>query len=114
MVYVSSIMAFFNSLNTGACSVSKRGLEAFADCLRVGMARFAVKVSIVRPGFNKRDTVIDTMHDAILSPCPKYRHLLVSKFDMFFFYIFPYLPTFISSLGPMYHKRKAMLYSKQT
>ncbi|XP_049426117.1 D-beta-hydroxybutyrate dehydrogenase, mitochondrial [Epinephelus fuscoguttatus] len=50
MVYMSSIFAFFNCLNMGAYSVSKRGLEAFADCLRVEMASFGVKVSIIQPG----------------------------------------------------------------
>lgn len=50
MVFVSSIFAFFNCLNMGAYSVSKRGLEAFADCLRVEMASFDVKVSIIQPG----------------------------------------------------------------
>ncbi|KAK7893529.1 hypothetical protein WMY93_022681 [Mugilogobius chulae] len=38
MVFVSSIFSFFTCLNMGAYSVSKRGLEAFADCLRVEMA----------------------------------------------------------------------------
>ncbi|CAN9498439.1 unnamed protein product [Ophioblennius macclurei] len=50
MVYVSSILAFFHCLNMSAYSVSKRGLEAFADCLRVEMASFGVKVSIIQPG----------------------------------------------------------------
>ncbi|XP_033979961.1 D-beta-hydroxybutyrate dehydrogenase, mitochondrial [Trematomus bernacchii] len=50
MVFMSSIFAFFNCLNMGAYSVSKRGLEAFADCLRVEMASFGVKVSIIQPG----------------------------------------------------------------
>ncbi|XP_067310833.1 retinol dehydrogenase 16 [Pseudorasbora parva] len=50
MIYVSSIFSFFNCLNMGAYSVSKRGLEAFADCLRVEMASFGVKVSIIQPG----------------------------------------------------------------
>lgn len=44
MVYTSSIFSFFTCLNMGAYSVSKRGLEAFADCLRVEMASFGVKV----------------------------------------------------------------------
>ncbi|KAA8579429.1 hypothetical protein FQN60_006522, partial [Etheostoma spectabile] len=44
MVYMSSIFAFFNCLNMAAYSVSKRGLEAFADCLRVEMDSFGVKV----------------------------------------------------------------------
>lgn len=46
MVYTSSIFSFFNCLNMGAYSVSKRGLEAFADCLRVEMASFGVKVRL--------------------------------------------------------------------
>ncbi|XP_061907283.1 D-beta-hydroxybutyrate dehydrogenase, mitochondrial-like [Entelurus aequoreus] len=50
MVFVSSIFAFFNCLNMACYSVSKRGLEAFADCLRVEMASFGVKVSIIQPG----------------------------------------------------------------
>ncbi|KAM6894093.1 D-beta-hydroxybutyrate dehydrogenase, mitochondrial [Xenentodon cancila] len=50
MVFVSSIFAFFNCLNMGAYSVSKRGLEAFADCLRVEMSSFGVEVSIIQPG----------------------------------------------------------------
>lgn len=50
MLYVSSIFSFFNCLNMGAYSVSKRGLEAFADCLRVEMASFGVEVSIIQPG----------------------------------------------------------------
>uniref|UniRef100_A0A673KDM5 Retinol dehydrogenase 7-like n=1 Tax=Sinocyclocheilus rhinocerous TaxID=307959 RepID=A0A673KDM5_9TELE len=44
MLYVSSIFSFFNCLNMGAYGVSKRGLEAFADCLRVEMANFGVKL----------------------------------------------------------------------
>lgn len=44
IIFVSSIFAFFNCLNMGAYSVSKRGLEAFSDCLRVEMASFDVKV----------------------------------------------------------------------
>ncbi|KAG9268820.1 D-beta-hydroxybutyrate dehydrogenase, mitochondrial-like [Astyanax mexicanus] len=50
MVFVSSIFAFFNCLSMGAYSVSKRGLEAFADCLRVELSNFDVKVSIIQPG----------------------------------------------------------------
>lgn len=36
----------------GAYSVSKRGLEAFADCLRVEMASFGVKVRDIFMHFN--------------------------------------------------------------
>ncbi|KAI4898456.1 hypothetical protein NFI96_011937 [Prochilodus magdalenae] len=50
MVFVSSIFAFFHCLNMGAYSISKRGLEAFADCLRVELSGFDVKVSIIQPG----------------------------------------------------------------
>ncbi|KAL4648980.1 D-beta-hydroxybutyrate dehydrogenase, mitochondrial-like [Arapaima gigas] len=50
IVFMSSILAFFNCLNMGSYSISKRGLEAFADCLRVEMASFGVKVSLIQPG----------------------------------------------------------------
>ncbi|XP_036398807.1 D-beta-hydroxybutyrate dehydrogenase, mitochondrial [Megalops cyprinoides] len=50
LVFVSSIFAFFNCLTMGSYSVSKRGMEAFADCLRVEMASFDVKICIIRPG----------------------------------------------------------------
>lgn len=164
MVYVSSIFAFFNCLNMGAYSVSKRGLEAFADCLRVEMASFGVKVSIIQPGnfgqatnilrmksgldiwekldeerkqiFNRqylelaseyfmltckagfKDTtmVIDAMLHAVTSPQPKFRYLLVSVLDRFFFRLFPFMPTILTdavfSLSHMYGKRKELLYAK--
>ncbi|CAL8397895.1 unnamed protein product [Boreogadus saida] len=61
MVFMSSIFAFFHCLNMGAYSVSKRGLEAFADCLRVEMASFGVKVSIVQPGnFGRATNIVKT------------------------------------------------------
>ncbi|XP_044044385.1 D-beta-hydroxybutyrate dehydrogenase, mitochondrial [Siniperca chuatsi] len=164
MVYVSSIFAFFNCLNMGAYSVSKRGLEAFADCLRVEMASFGVKVSIIQPGnfsqatnilkmktgfnvwekldderkqifnrqyielaneyftstcrsgFKNSDLVINAMLHAVTSAQPKHRYLLVSVMDMFFFKLFPFLPTVLTdavfSLSSMYAKRKEMLYTK--
>ncbi|XP_073318244.1 retinol dehydrogenase 7 isoform X1 [Pagrus major] len=164
MVYMSSIFSFFNCLNMGAYSVSKRGLEAFADCLRVEMASFGVKVSIIQPGnfgratnilriktgfdiwekldeerkqvFNRQyielaneyftsscrtgfknpDVVVDAMMHAVTSAQPKYRYLLVSMTDMFFFKLFPYLPTALTdavfSLSAMYAKRQEMLYAK--
>ncbi|GAA6224203.1 D-beta-hydroxybutyrate dehydrogenase, mitochondrial-like [Lates japonicus] len=164
MVYVSSIFAFFNCLNMGAYSVSKRGLEAFADCLRVEMASFGVKVSIIQPGnfgratnilrmksafdiwekldderkqtfnhqyielaneyfmstcksgFKDANLVINAMLHAVMSAQPKYRYLLVSAMDRFFFQLFPFLPTVLTdavfSLSSMYAKRKEMLYVK--
>ncbi|XP_070712002.1 D-beta-hydroxybutyrate dehydrogenase, mitochondrial [Pempheris klunzingeri] len=164
LVYVSSIFSFFNCLNMAAYSVSKRGLEAFADCLRVEMASFGVKVSIIQPGnfgqatnimkvktgsdvweklddeqkqvfnrqyvelaneyflstcktgFKKAELVINAMLHAVTSAQPRYRYLLVSTVDMFFFRLFPFLPTVLTdavfSLSPMYAKRKEMLYAK--
>ncbi|XP_015213190.2 D-beta-hydroxybutyrate dehydrogenase, mitochondrial [Lepisosteus oculatus] len=50
MVFVSSILAFFYAPNMGPYSITKRAVEAFADCLRVEMACFGVKVSIIQPG----------------------------------------------------------------
>ncbi|XP_045894122.1 D-beta-hydroxybutyrate dehydrogenase, mitochondrial-like [Micropterus dolomieu] len=164
MVYMSSIFAFFNCLNMGAYSVSKRGLEAFADCLRVEMASFGVKVSIIQPGnfgqatnilkmktgldvweklddkqkqifnrqyielaneyfmstcrsgFKSSDMVINAILHAVMSAKPKYRYLLVSAKDMFFFKLFPFLPTVFTdavfALSSMYAKRKDMLYAQ--
>nr|XP_043906254.1 retinol dehydrogenase 7 [Solea senegalensis] len=164
VVFVSSIFAFFNCLNMGAYSVSKRGLEAFADCLRLEMASFGVKVSIIQPGnfgqatnilriksgldiwekldneqkqiFNQqyfelaseyfmstckkgfKDTtlVIDAMLHAITSSQPKYRYLLASVMDRFFFKLYPFMPTVLTdamfSLSSMYAKRRDMLYAK--
>ena len=63
MVYMSSIFSFFNCLNMGAYSVSKRGLEAFADCLRVEMASFGVKVPRHR---TRPQTNPVTLHEARL------------------------------------------------
>uniref|UniRef100_A0A671N3G9 Zgc:113142 n=1 Tax=Sinocyclocheilus anshuiensis TaxID=1608454 RepID=A0A671N3G9_9TELE len=157
------IFSFYNCLNMGAYSVSKWGLEAFADCLRVEMASFGVKVSIIQPGnfgiatnilhkktpqdvwdefddarkltFNKKYTemaceyfnslctsgfkdcsmVINAMLHALTAPKPQTRYLLVSWREMFFFYICPFLPTFITDsvfhVSSMYRKRKVMLYS---
>ncbi|XP_059375429.1 retinol dehydrogenase 7-like [Carassius carassius] len=162
MLYVSSILSFFNCLNMGAYSMSKRGLEAFADCLRVEMASFGVKVSIIQPGnfgiatkilhkktpqdvwdefddarkltFNQKyiemaceyfnslctsgfkdcSMVINAMLHALTAPKPQTRYLLVSWREMFFFYICPFLPTFITDsvfhASSMYRKRKEMLY----
>ncbi|XP_056884402.1 D-beta-hydroxybutyrate dehydrogenase, mitochondrial isoform X1 [Takifugu flavidus] len=65
MVYTSSIFSFFTCLNMGAYSVSKRGLEAFADCLRVEMASFGVKVSIIQPGnFSRATDILKMMNSA--------------------------------------------------
>uniref|UniRef100_A0A3Q1B1L5 Uncharacterized protein n=2 Tax=Amphiprion ocellaris TaxID=80972 RepID=A0A3Q1B1L5_AMPOC len=164
MVYVSSIFSFFNCLNMAAYSVSKRGLEAFADCLRVEMDSFDVKVSIIQPGnfgqatsilkmktgldmwkkldderkqtfnqqymqlasdyfmstcragFKDATPVIDAMLHALTSTQPKRRYLLVSKTDMFFFRLYPFLPTILTDsmfhLSSMYAKRKEMLYTQ--
>ncbi|XP_028320285.1 D-beta-hydroxybutyrate dehydrogenase, mitochondrial isoform X1 [Gouania willdenowi] len=189
MVFMSSILAFFYCLNMSAYSVSKRGLEAFADCLRVEMASFGVKVrksleahfnhflpitesgselffqvsivqpgnfgpatSIVKPktaqdiwnklneqqkktfnlqyveqvvgyvaamhrsGFKDANVVVDAMLHAVTSEQPKPRYLLVSFIDMFFFKMFPFLPTGLSdavfSLSSMYTQRETTLYAE--
>ncbi|MBN3273343.1 BDH protein, partial [Polyodon spathula] len=48
MVFVSSILAFVYVPNLGVYSVTKRAVEAFADCLRVELATFGV--CIIEPG----------------------------------------------------------------
>ncbi|KAK1170222.1 hypothetical protein AOXY_G7024 [Acipenser oxyrinchus oxyrinchus] len=50
MVFVSSILAFIYVPNLSVYSVTKRAVEAFADCLRVELAIFGVKVCIIEPG----------------------------------------------------------------
>ncbi|MGH0149173.1 UNVERIFIED_CONTAM: hypothetical protein FKN15_062838, partial [Acipenser sinensis] len=50
MVFVSSILAFVYVPNLSVYSVTKRAVEAFADCLRVELATFGVKVCIIDPG----------------------------------------------------------------
>lgn len=73
-------------------------------------------VSTCKKGLKEADPVIDAMLCAITSAQPKYRYLLASAMDTFFFQLFPYLPTVLTdavfSLSPMYTKRKDMLYSK--
>lgn len=72
--------------------------------------------STCQAGFKDTDMVIDSMVHAIVSAQPKGRYLLVSAVDMFFFKLFPFLPTALTdavfSLSPMYAKRKEMLYAK--
>lgn len=73
-------------------------------------------VSTCKMGFKNTDLVINAMLHAIMSPQPKYRYLLVSTVDSFFFRLLPVLPTFLTdaifSLSSIYAKRKEMLYSK--
>ncbi|TNN21808.1 D-beta-hydroxybutyrate dehydrogenase, mitochondrial [Liparis tanakae] len=165
MVFVSSIFAFFTCINMAAYSVSKRGLEAFADCLRVEMASFGVKVSVVQPGNFGRSTsilkekstaavweklgaerralfsrryvdlanryyaascragskdgavVVDAMLHAVTAARPRYRYLLASAADTFFFTLLQFLPTALTdavmTCSSMYATRAATLYAAQ-
>lgn len=73
--------------------------------------------STCRMGFKNADPVINAMLHAVTSAQPKYRYLLVSAMDTFFFQLFPFLPTVLTdavfSLSSLYAKRKEMLYAKQ-
>lgn len=73
-------------------------------------------LSTCKTGFKNADLVINAMLHAVTSAQPKYRYLLVSAMDMFFFQLFPFLPTVLTdavfSLSSMYTKRKDMLYVK--
>ncbi|CAG01342.1 unnamed protein product [Tetraodon nigroviridis] len=124
VVYTSSIFSFFTCLNMAAYSVSKRGLEAFADCLRVEMASFGVKVSIIQPGnFGRATGILKTMTgsdiweklDKEKQQVFNRRYLLVAAGERPFFQLLPFLPTFLTdrifSFSHMYAKRKEMLYS---
>lgn len=70
--------------------------------------------SLCTSGFKDCSMVINAMLHALTAPKPQTRYLLVSWRDMFFFYICPFLPTFITDsvfhVSSMYHKRKEMLY----
>lgn len=73
-------------------------------------------LSTCKMGFKNADLVINAMLHAIMSPQPKYRYLLVSAVDSFFFRLVPFLPTVLTdavfSLSSIYAKRKEMLYKK--
>lgn len=70
--------------------------------------------SLCTSGFKDCSMVINAMLHALTAPKPQTRYLLVSWREMFFFYICPFLPTFITDsvfhVSSMYHKRKEMLY----
>ena len=73
-------------------------------------------LSMCKTGFKSPALVVDALEHAITSARPKTRYLLVSAFDMFFFRLFPFLPSALSdavfSLSAMYAKRREMLYAK--
>uniref|UniRef100_A0A8C6TJK8 Zgc:113142 n=1 Tax=Neogobius melanostomus TaxID=47308 RepID=A0A8C6TJK8_9GOBI len=131
MVFVSSIFSFFTCLNMAAYSVSKRGLEAFADCLRVEMASFGVKVSIIqsyielanqyftsscRSGSGSAAPVVQAMVHALTSARPRSRYLLVPPTELILFRLLPLLPTALTdaffSLSSMYSTRRRLLYTQ--
>lgn len=71
-------------------------------------------LSTCRSGFTNVNLVIDAMLHAVTSGEPKYRYLLVSAMDRFFFQLVPFLPTVVTdavfSFSSIYAKRKEMLY----
>lgn len=66
-------------------------------------------------GFKNCTMVIDAMLHALTSAKPRSRYLLACSLDWCFFYVYPFLPTYITdavfNLSSMYHKREVMLYS---
>lgn len=72
--------------------------------------------STCRAGFKDAEPVVAAMLHAITSAHPKHRYLLVSIAEMFFFKIFPFLPSMLADaifpLSSMYARRKEMLYAK--
>ncbi|NWR55498.1 RDH16 dehydrogenase, partial [Bucorvus abyssinicus] len=52
VVNVASVMGRVSLFGGGYC-ISKFGVEAFSDCLRLEMRSFGVKVSMIEPGFFK-------------------------------------------------------------
>ncbi|XP_078086625.1 D-beta-hydroxybutyrate dehydrogenase, mitochondrial [Mustelus asterias] len=49
-IFMSSMSAFIHVVATSAYVITKCGIEAFADCLRLEMEKFGVKVSLIEPG----------------------------------------------------------------
>lgn len=70
--------------------------------------------STCRMGFKNADMVIHAILHAITSSQPKYRYLLVSTTDHFFFQLLPFLPTILTdsifTFSSIYAKRKEMVY----
>ncbi|KAK3543256.1 hypothetical protein QTP70_014087 [Hemibagrus guttatus] len=60
IVNISSVLGRI-CLSSGPYCVSKFGMEAFNDCLRLNMAPFGVKVLCIEPGFFKTG-MADTKH----------------------------------------------------
>ncbi|NXH13301.1 RDH16 dehydrogenase, partial [Bucco capensis] len=52
VVNVASVMGRVSFFGGGYC-ISKFGVEAFSDCLRLEMRSFGVKVSVIEPGYFK-------------------------------------------------------------
>ncbi|MBN3284279.1 BDH protein, partial [Polyodon spathula] len=50
MAFMSSISGIISFPGTGIYSITKKAIEAFADCLRTEMACYDVKVCIIEPG----------------------------------------------------------------
>ncbi|NXJ99262.1 RDH16 dehydrogenase, partial [Corythaixoides concolor] len=67
VVNVASVMGRVSFFGGGYC-ISKYGVEAFSDCLRLEMRNFGVKVSVIEPGYFKTDiTSVENLEKNILS-----------------------------------------------
>ncbi|XP_069735767.1 retinol dehydrogenase 16-like [Phaenicophaeus curvirostris] len=63
VVNVASVMGRVSFFGGGYC-ISKFGVEAFSDCLRLEMRNFGVKVSIIEPGYFKTQiTNVENLED---------------------------------------------------
>ncbi|XP_010189717.1 PREDICTED: retinol dehydrogenase 16-like, partial [Mesitornis unicolor] len=67
VVNVASVMGRVSFFGGGYC-ISKYGVEAFSDSLRIEMRHFGVKVSVIEPGFFKTAiTDVETARKSLIN-----------------------------------------------
>ncbi|NXY00118.1 RDH16 dehydrogenase, partial [Centropus bengalensis] len=95
VVNVASVMGRVSFFGGGYC-ISKFGVEAFSDCLRLEMRNFGVKVSIIEPGYFKtRITNVDNLKDNFISMWEKLPEEIKASYGE------PFLNGFSASLRSM-------------
>ena len=83
IVFISSVNGRVSFPFSGLYNASKFAVEAVADCLRVELGPFGVKVALVEPGvidtdpWHEMDDVIDALEDAL---APSMRELYAGHF----------------------------------
>ncbi|NWQ69456.1 RDH16 dehydrogenase, partial [Neopipo cinnamomea] len=92
VVNVASVMGRVSCFGGGYC-ISKFGVEAFSDSLRLEMRNFGVKVSVIEPGFFKTMiTNVENLERNLLSSWEKLPEEIKTSYGE------SYLKQFVSSL----------------